>query len=86
MANAPMPLHQNIVHMFCNAAGTGQEACQFAQKVWNAQQAGAQAVSFLLSLQPAIILSLSWCARFTVDLYELSSILCVLELVSSRIL
>ena len=29
----------------CLAAGTGQTACQFAQKVWNAQQAGAQAVS-----------------------------------------
>lgn len=28
----------------CHAAGLGEEACKFAVKVWNAQQAGAQAV------------------------------------------
>lgn len=31
------------------AAGLGQTACKFAEKVWNAQEAGAQAVSHAVS-------------------------------------
>lgn len=34
----------------CLAAGLGSTACKFAEKVWNAQEAGAQAVSAFLPI------------------------------------
>ena len=40
------------------AAGLGQTACKFAEKVWNAQEAGAQAVSYaVLDWLPTLLVN-----------------------------
>lgn len=62
-----MLLNNDSIVVLPVAAGIGSTACKFAEKVWNAQDAGAQAVRAFLAIGRLTCLLLQFlCSCFSV--------------------
>lgn len=70
-------IHQTIANTDAAcAAGLGQTACKFAEKVWNAQEAGAQAVSSAVPNWLPALLGITLCMHSGISTKFLLHVLC----------